>query len=651
MCGIFGRLRLLGGPLNGSLCVAQTDAMRHRGPDGSGYLALDSVSGASVLAHQGPTFGAALAGWGRNWDMFLGHRRLAVLDLSPQAAQPMGDPQGRYWLTYNGEIYNFLELKRELARLGASFRTEHSDTEVLLLALAQWGEACLARVRGMFAFGMVDVQEKTLFLARDRLGKKPLYYRATAQELQFASELKAIMADPATPREIDAVALGQYLMYGYIPAPRTIYRGIAKLPPGHCAWVNLARPQEIRLRRYWEAPAGTEAPERRDWQEEFEAELAEAVRLRLISDVPLGAFASGGLDSTLVVRQMQRVSREPIRTFAIGFAQGGINELPYARRVARHYHTEHTEEVVRPDALALLPEMVRQFDEPFGDSSAIPTWIVSQAARRHVTVALSGDGGDELFAGYLRYHNAHRLQRLLAAVPPGLRRPLLTTASNLWPPSWKGKSLLQRAGLLNGNLYRAVMARDANLALLHPEVRHLAVQSPELHAFFDEPWQRGPGHPVSRMQFTDLHSYLPEDVLVKADRASMAASLELRCPLLDHRVVELAARLPLDLKYRPGQQKFLVKQILLPDLGPEFVHRRKNGFQTPLRSWFQGDLRNLLQERLLARPSPLAGLCDGQAVRAMVHRFFGGQTDLSEDLWRLLVLAQWRRSVHQQRGG
>jgi asparagine synthase (glutamine-hydrolysing) len=580
--------------------------------------------------------------------MFLGHRRLAVLDLSPQAAQPMGDPEGRYWLTFNGEIYNFLEIKRELASFGITFRTDHSDTEVLLMAYARWGADCLARLRGMFAFGILDVRERRLFLARDRLGKKPLYYRATAREFQFASELKAIMADPAVPREVDPVALGQYLVYGYIPAPRTIYRGIAKLPPGHCAWVDLARPHEIMVRRYWEVPEAPEPPEKNDWLEEFTAELAEAVRLRLISDVPLGAFASGGLDSTLVVRQMQQVGREPVRTFAIGFARGDVNELPYARQVARRYHTQHTEEVVHPDALALLPRLVRHFDEPFGDSSAIPTWIVSKVARRHVTVALSGDGGDELFAGYTRYHNAHQLHRLLAPFPPSLQRPLLTTLRKVWPRSWRGKALLNRGGLLSGNVYRAIMARDTNLALLHPDIRNDVANSLELHAFFDEYWRRGPEHLVSRMQFTDLHTYLPEDILVKADRTSMAASLELRCPLLDHRVVELAARMPLNLKYRHGDQKFLVKHILLPELGPDFTYRKKNGFQSPLRSWFQGKLRHFLKERLFVASRSLADLCDQSAVKALVQRFFEGQTDLREDVWRLLVLAEWQLNVHQR---
>jgi asparagine synthase (glutamine-hydrolysing) len=274
--------------------------------------------------------------------------------------------------------------------------------------------------------------------------------------------------------------------------------------------------------------------------------------------------------------------------------------------------------------------------------------IVSEAARRHVTVALSGDGGDELFAGYTRYHNTLRLRRLLDPVPQALRNTLLNVARRVWPAAWRGKDLLNRAGMRSGNFYRAIMARDTNLALLHPDIRRRLAESPDLHGFFEESWQSGPPSFVSRMQFTDLHTYLPEDILVKADRASMAASLELRCPLLDHRVVELAARMPLNLKYRHGDQKFLVKHLLLPELGPDFVYRKKNGFQSPLKSWLQGDLRHFLKDRLLATPNPLAGICDEAAVKAMAAKFFAGQAGLSEDLWRLLVLAEWRQQVHQR---
>ncbi len=643
MCGIYGRVTVpAAGALSPELCRRQTDSLRHRGPDAGGYLLAESRTGACSLHREGASQTSA---WSRpsGWDLFLGHRRLAILDLSDAAAQPMEAAQGRYWITFNGEIYNFQEIRRELTGLGVTFRTRHSDTEVLLLAFVRWGEACLARLRGMFAFAILDLQDRRLFLARDRLGKKPLYYRAGPEGFQFASELKAIVADPAVPRELDAVALGQYLLYGYVPSPRTIYRGIAKLPPAHFAWVDLDRPQEIRLQRYWDLRYGVEVASDRHWREEFAAELAEAVRLRLVSDVPLGAFSSGGLDSTAVVREMHRTGSGPVKTFAIGFPEVEASELPWARLVARRYRTDHTEEVVHPDALALLPDLVRHFDEPFGDSSALPTWLVSHLARRRVTVALSGDGGDEILAGYRRYANAQRLEQLVGPLPAGLRRPLLRLLALAWPAALRGKSFWGRAAT-GDNLYQAMMARQSNLALLHPDLL-AAVSAAELHAHFREPWERGPADFLSRMQYVDLHTYLPEDILVKADRASMAASLELRCPLLDHRLVELAARLPRACKVSGREQKVLLRELVAADLGQGFVNRPKNGFQMPLKSWFNGNLRQTLTERLLAPGNPLAHLCRQTEVARLVHRFFQGQRDLSEDLWRLLVLAEWCRQV------
>ena len=646
MCGIFG-IVTGGRPLDSDLCREQTDTLAHRGPDSSGYFWACSRSGKYILdPHQsGPKLSA-----GESWDIFLGHRRLAVLDLSTQAAQPMSDPTGRYWIVFNGEIYNFAEIRRELEAQGVTFRTDHSDTEVLLRAYVRWREHCLVRLRGMFAFAVLDLQDKCLFFARDRLGKKPLYYRLGNDGLVFASELKAILADPRVPRQLDSSALAQYLAYGYIPSPNTIYRGMAKLPPAHFARVSLENPQQITLKRYWDLPEPDQTPLSRDWREEFEAVLTEAVRLRLISDVPLGAFASGGLDSTLIIRQMRQLSAGPLRTFAIGFPEAEASELTWARQVARRYDTEHHEEIVRPDAVTLLPRLVRHFDEPFGDSSALPTLVVSELARRQVTVALSGDGGDELLAGYTRHRYAHRLHQLLGAFPETLQLLALKALGRLWPPSWRGKGIVTRVGQSPQNLYRALMARDASLALLNPDLRREAGDNGKVHGFFEHCWERGPQDYLSRLQYVDFHTYLPEDILVKADRASMSVALELRCPLLDHKVVELAARMPNNLKYRGGEQKVLIKQALLPDLGPKFVNRRKSGFQMPLRQWFKGNLGQFVTERLMDQYGPLADLIDPVAVAALARGFIRGQQDLSEDLWRLLVLSEWVDQVHSRNG-
>lgn len=646
MCGIFG-IVTGGRPVDPQLCREQTDTLAHRGPDCGGYFWACSRTGKYFLDLGQPGTGPPAA---ESWDTFLGHRRLAVLDLSSQAAQPMSDPTSRYWIVFNGEIYNFAEIRGELEAQGVTFRTHHSDTEVLLQAYVHWGEHCLSRLRGMFAFAVLDLEKRCLFFARDRLGKKPLYYWASNQGLVFASELKAIIADPRVPRQLEAAALAQYLAYGYIPSPGTIYRGIAKLPPAHFARISLENPEHLTLKRYWDLPAADQAPPRQDWSEEFEETLAEAVRLRMISDVPLGAFASGGLDSTLIIRQMRQLSSGPLRTFAVGFPEAEASELPWARRVARRYDTEHHEEIVCPDALTLLPRLVRHFDEPFGDSSALPTLVVSDMARRRVTVALSGDGGDEIMAGYRRYRYAYRLRQFLGPLPEPLRPLALQTLGRLWPSSWRGKGIFTRVGQSPHNPYRALMAREASLAFLHADLRREVGNNGKVHGFFEQYWEQGPRDYLSRLQYVDFHTYLPEDILVKADRASMSVALELRCPLLDHKVVELGARLPQALKFRRGEQKALIKETLLPDLGPEFVHRRKCGFQMPLGKWFKGNLGQLVTERLLDRSGPLAGLCDPVAVAALAQGFVKGQQDLSEDLWRLLVLSEWVARVHLRSG-
>lgn len=642
MCGIFGKFSR-NRALDPELCRAQTDTLTHRGPDSAGYLWASSRSEESWLSFPGagsdslPPAGC---------DLFLGHRRLAVLDLSPQAAQPMSDPTGRYWIVFNGEIYNFAELRRELESQGLTFRTSHSDTEVLLMAYWRWGEQCLARLRGMFAFAVLDLKQKQLFLARDRLGKKPLYYMVTSEGLAFASELKALVADPRLPRQLNLAALAQYLAYGYIPAPGTIYQGIAKLPPAHFARISLDNHQQVTPRRYWDLPVPDPVPPPKDWPEEFQTELAEAVRLRMISDVPLGAFASGGLDSTLIIGQMRRLTKGPVRTFTIGFPEAKTSELPWAHTAARRYDTEHFEEIVRPDAMALLPRLVRHFDEPFGDSSALPTLVLSEMARRQVTVALSGDGGDELLAGYNRYRYARWLHHLCGPLPQPLRPLALKALARLWPRSWRGKGIINRAAQWPHHLYRSLMARDASLNLLNPDLRGELTRNGQVHGFFGQAWENGPENLLSRLQYVDFHTYLPEDILVKTDRASMSVGLELRCPLLDHRVVELATRLPQHLKYWGGEQKVLIKQLLLPDMGPEFVHRRKNGFQMPLRQWFAGNLGQVVTERLLDPYGPLVGLCDTSSMAVLARRFVQGQQDLSEDLWRLLVLSEWVGQVH-----
>lgn len=644
-CGIFGRIQAGGRPLDVPLLLCQLNSMVHRGPDQFGLLLSNLSTSRSVSSYNRPPRESS----GR-FDVALGHRRLSILDLSPGAVQPMTDQGGQFWITFNGEIYNFEELRQELLVRGHSFKTDHSDTEVLLHAFKEWGGECLGRLRGMFAFGILDLKSRRLFLARDRVGKKPLYYRAAPEGFQFASELKAIMADPQATRRIDPVALAQYLMYDYIPAPRTIFQGIHKLPPGHCAWVDLDRPDEIHVKRYWTlqySPQEGRALE--EWIEEFDAEFTTAVRLRMISDVPLGALLSGGVDSTCVVRAMSRLSSRPVKTFSIGFEEEDFSELRWARKAAEFYGTEHYEEIVRPDAISLLPLLAAQYDEPFADSSALPTYCVSRMARQHVTVVLSGDGGDELFAGYNRYQLFARRSRL-DWLPLPFRHLLFGTIARAWPARLSGKGFLTLLSQDPYGRYLKQRAKSYGLGFLDPDLQRAILGEPDLHGSFHEAWERSPREPISRLQYVDTLTYLPDDILVKVDRASMLNSLEVRCPLLDHKVVELAARIPIDFKYRRDEKKFLLKQMLLPDLGESFVFRRKTGFGVPLKHWFRSELEGYVREHLLNSNGNLPYEIDRQAVEKVVRSYQQGKQNLSRYLWSLLMLTTWNeiygKAVH-----
>lgn len=640
MCGIFGRIESEGRTIDSHAALRQLNTMIHRGPDGYGLTFANLRSGRILNSHNRvPEEDGAI------YNIALGHRRLSILDLSEAASQPMTDETRQLWITFNGEIYNFAELRQQLLSRGHSFRTDHSDTEVLLLGFKEWGEECLGRLRGMFSFGILDLKNRRLFLARDRMGKKPLYYRAGPHGFQFASELKAILADPQTPRRIDPVSLAQYLMHNYIPAPRTIYQGIYKLPAAHCAWVNLNDPANVEVKEYWTLgyqPQGGRGLD--DWVEEFDSEFAEAVRLRMISDVPLGALLSGGIDSTTVVRTMSRLARAPVKTFSIGFEEEKRSELKWAREVARRYGTEHHEEIVRPDAIAVLPKLAAQYDEPFADDSALPTYYVCQMARRHVTVVLSGDGGDELFAGYERYELYQKLKRF-DRIPLPLRRLIFGTIARLWPENVVGKGFL---GLLSQDSYGRYMeqrGKSAALNFLAPEVRESVLREEHLQAFFLRAWQMAPTESLSRLQYVDTKTYLPEDLLVKLDRASMIHSLEARCPLLDHRIVELAARMPIDLKYQDHQKKFLLKQILLPELGQPFVTRRKKGFGVPMNRWFRDQLAVYVREHLLSTNGCLPEEINRHAVKRLVGSYLHGNRDLSRHVWNLLMLNAWTQCL------
>ncbi len=566
----------------------------------------------------------------------LAQRRLSILDLSPLGRNPMPRGEGRLWITYNGEVYNFLELRRELESLGETFRSR-TDTEVILAAYDRWGTDCLERFVGMFAFGLWDGTKRRLFLARDRLGKKPLYYARYAGRFVFASELKGLLADPEFPRELDREALGLYLRYGYVPSPFTIFRAARKLPPAHLATYEPG-PAALRIERYWDPFSVASEPFREvgaeEAEERLEGLLKDAVRLRMIADVPLGAFLSGGIDSSLVVALMQEQSQRPVKTFTIRFENPEFNEADHAAAIARHLRTEHYEETCSAASMReVIDVLADTLDEPFADSSSIPTYIVSRMTRRHVTVALSGDGGDELFFGYPRYTWLAWARRLLEAPRP-LRRGA-ARAVGIVPlrRARRAAEILRQDGPEQYDRFISFFPEEEAAGLCGGAVSRYPVYEQALKSLSSWPWRERP-------PLLDLVTYLPEDILTKVDRASMAVSLEARAPLLDHRVVEFVLRLPLRYKYRDGTTKWLLRRLLYRRVPRRLLDRPKMGFGVPLGDWFRGPLRDRMEDYLAGQMLESLGL-DPSGARGLWSRFLAGRDQRTAPLWTLFALCLW----------
>lgn len=642
MCGIVGFWQS-GATLNGAVLAVMTEAIRHRGPDADGHW-FDANSGVA-----------------------LGHRRLAILDLTPTGAQPMLSHCGRYVIAFNGEVYNFAALRGELEEAGVTPAWRgHSDTEVMLTAIAAWGlEAALKKFVGMFAFALWDRETRTLSLARDRLGEKPLYYGWQDGIFLFGSELKALKAHPAFRAEIDRDALTLFLRHNTIPAPYSIYQDIHKLPPGTFLQLHIGQ-KDVRPVAYWSARSMAEAGQRNLFRgsdaeavTELERLLGQAVGGQMVADVPLGAFLSGGIDSTTVVALMQAQSARPVKTFTIGFNEAGYNEAEHAHAVARHLGTEHTELYVTPqDAMDVIPNLSAIYDEPFADSSQIPTFLVSRLARGHVTVSLSGDGGDELFGGYNRYFWARNLWRRLGWMPRPLRAALAGVLTTLPPAAWN--MAFQKLGQWLPPRLRYANPGDK----LHKAAEILAVRSPEeiylgLVSHWKIPAQLVPGShepPIlltdpahradlpdfeHRMMVLDTVTYLPDDILTKVDRAAMAVSLETRVPLLDHRVVEFAWTLPLDMKIRHGQGKWLLRQVLYRHVPQALMDRPKMGFGVPIDHWLRGSLK--AWAAALIEPGRLAreGFFDSAPIQRKWHEHQAGSRNWSYYLWDVLMFQAW----------
>jgi asparagine synthase (glutamine-hydrolysing) len=556
----------------------------------------------------------------------------------------MSNEEGTVWITFNGEIYNFQSLREDLVKRGHLFRSA-TDTETIIHLYEEYGTACVNRLRGMFAFAIWDENRQQLFAARDRVGKKPYYYAETSKGLYFASEIQALYQIPGYSRDLNNTALDLYLAHSYIPSPHTILKGIHKLPPAHHLIYTASG---LSVERYWHLSYGPKLDiGYEDARTELMRRLEDATRIRLISDVPLGCFLSGGIDSSIVVALMARASSTPVKTFSIGFSDDVYNEAPYARRLATHYATDHREFLVTPDAVEVIPSLVRHFGEPFADSSALPTWYLSQMTRRHVTVALNGDGGDELFAGYEWYRTGAMICRLKQFVPAMLARGLSSLLGNRPHSSSLRKisRLVELLGKTPAALFadlRTEIRPETRRSIYCGEFARRLVQSAE--GYIEEVFANAEfADLLDRMLSTDTLTYLPEELLVKVDRMTMAHSLEGRSPLLDHELMEFVARLPSSFKLRNGQMKYIFRDAareLVPD---GFFDRPKMGFSVPLKKWFRGDLSGFVRERILGGPLRDVYIFDMTAVELILRRHGDGRSDSSPLIWRLLMLSEWFR--------
>jgi len=633
VCGICGIV----GAVNEPLLRRMADALRHRGPDDVGfYLGADPADGHTRLA--------------------LGMRRLSIIDLTPAGHQPMSNEDGTVWIVFNGEIYNFKELRADLEKKGHRFKSR-TDTEVIVHLYEEMGEECVHALRGMFAFAVWDLPRGRLLLARDRLGKKPLHYCVLPGALAFASEIKALLEHPSLSREIDPEALDCYLTFGYVPHDLSIFRQIKKLLPGHTlVWER----GTVTVSRYWDlAKVSPAPPPKTSFPEAYYLErthdlLRESVRLRLVSDVPLGIFLSGGIDSSAIVAMMRELSHDRIATFSLGFGQdsSSYNELDHARLVAKHFDTQHHEYLLEPNIVELLPLLVRHFDEPFADSSALLTFLVSKMARREVTVALSGIGGDEAFGGYPRYLGAS-LSLPYGRLPCFIRNGLGRISETVLRETHKSRNL----GGWGKRFFRGGMVPlperyvgwlrlfdDRQRRHLYAETFKDRLRDADPSRYHHSSWGRGSGDdPLQAMFYTDLTNYLPDDLLTMGDRMSMANSLELRTPFCDHKLVEFAWQIPSGLKLKHFRLKYLLKRALHEQLPPQTLRRRKQGFMVPLGQWLQKDLRDMVETFLSSEVIRKRGYFNPEYVAWLIREHHAGKQNFSDQLWALMVYEVWHR--------
>jgi len=652
MCGICGVIDLHAQKVRVDTLSQMCKLMAHRGPDDQGMVFikgnqyLEAKDSSEFIPDTNP------------FEVGLGHRRLSIIDLSIDAHQPMCNEDGKIWIVFNGEIYNFQELRERLEKEGHWFKSK-SDTETILHAYEEWGVECLSRFRGMFAFAIWDSNLQRLFMARDRLGKKPLVYSNRNGRFAFASEIKALLQIPGVERRVNNDALHDYLTYQYVPSPETIFEGIKKLPPAH--YLLYDRSGDIKIKRYWKLDFASKEPQRdlSEWCHLIRSKLEESVKLRLISDVPLGAFLSGGVDSSLIVGIMAKLSGEPVKTFSIGYEEKEFDELSYAKLVANHFGTEHHEFVVKPNAVDILPKLVWHYDEPFADSSAIPTYYVAKVTKDFVKVVLTGDAGDENFAGYPRYLRS-KWVALFTKCPERVRKDFipdfLRRCSSL---HWREKKLNRLADFiqkLSSNqarnyseqikYFNAKEKEDIYSEQFSKTLNH-ADSVDYLIAKFEESES---DDLIDQLLYVDINSYLPEDLLVKVDIATMANSLEARVPFLDHEFMELVAEIPSQLKLKGTESKFILKRTFKDLLPDAIFNRRKMGFGIPLSRWFRRELKGYIYEVLLDHKTLNRGYFRREGIERLLNDHITSKYDHAGKIWVLLFLEIWFRTFIDKGG-
>lgn len=632
MCGIAGILQLDGSAPSKEVLVKMTRTLSHRGPDGEGFYLKGAVG--------------------------LGHRRLSIIDLSDAGRQPIGNEDGSIWITYNGEIYNFQNIRTVLESRGHQF-TSHTDSEVIVHAYEEWGIDCLQKFNGMFSFALWDGKRKNLWLARDRLGIKPLFYCQLPQAILFASEIKAILEFPLVQRQMDLQALAYFLSLNYTPAPFTLFKSIRQILPAHFALIGMNG--QVKHKQYWDVHYQEEPYTKngQEYLEEFDRLLQDSIKLRLVSDVPFGAFLSGGIDSSTVSYWMAKNLSEPLKTFTIGFDEPSYDEMDYARKTAKTIGSEHHEQIVKAQAAEILPKIVWHAEEPTADSSMVAVYYLSQMTRQHVTMVQSGDGADEILAGYETYP-ATLMQKYYLQLPGFIRKKIIAPLVNSLPSSDAKVSLdakLKRfiAGAdLRGEIvhgtWRMIFNSDERQQLLEPLWDQEGSRNNFLDLFQQYFDQTDARQPLNRLLYVDTRLYLPNDMLVKVDRMSMAHGLEAREPFLDYRLVEFAAALPPNLKLKNlTQTKFLLKKSMQGRLPREVVWRKKAGFNVPNARWIKGDLKPLVLEALSPTNIRSMGILNQAAVSEVLQQHFSGRAENSHKIWCLLTLALWWRRFIDRR--